>query len=194
VNAVTIVLLAFLLLIILLLLINCSFTIRSKNFDGALQFRIGIFKLDFDQKERKKKKIKKKKGEDQPEVKEEPERDLQSFLSLLAKFDELLKKYGEWISKHLHVEIFTLNVRVGSGDAALTAISYGVLSAVLYPLIALIKSHFKIEKESIAIDADFASNKLDYFFETRFSLKVYEMIAIIMVIIIQNQKIKQHTA
>lgn len=186
-NAVTVVLLLVLLLILLFLFTKVSMDIHSENFESAFQLRFGLFKINTNKKKTK---------EEKPEhmSKEVTNEDTEKFIDTLKKYNRLIKEKGRFLFKHVSIDELDLDIRVGSSDAALTALVYGAISAVFYPLLALLKSYCTIRKESINFQADFSSNKLNYASNIRISLKVYEMIAIILVIILWNQKVKKQTA
>lgn len=186
-NAVTIVLLLLLLLLLIFLFTRISVSFHSKNFDSAFQLRFGFIKINTNRKKVKKEEPEKTEHEVSYE-------DTKKFLSTLSEYDKLIKKFGKYVLKHVRVDELTLDIRIGSSDAALTAIVYGMFAAIFYPFLALVKSFCKIDRESVELHADFSAQKITYLADIQLSLKVYEMIAIILVIIVQNQKMKKRTA
>ncbi len=84
--------------------------------------------------------------------------DLYSFLCALGRG---LRAVAEGLQKHLKIRVRKLNVRVGSSDAAATAMRYGEINALLSALFAFLEQNcrFVTRKKSICITPDFESNK-----------------------------------
>ena len=59
------------------------------------------------------------------------------------------------ILRHIIVPKFNLKIFVGGGDAALTAIEYGAVCAVVYPILGLAESQLKFKKQNVDISCDY---------------------------------------
>ena len=69
---------------------------------------------------------------------------------LFNRFKKLLKK--------IRFRKFSLNVLVGSEDAAKTAILYGELCSLIYPLVTLLSVCLDFKSENISVNSDFLNS------------------------------------
>lgn len=85
-----------------------------------------------------------------------------TLLSKLNLVKEILSVFVKSFSKHLHVKVARLHVKVGSPDAAQTAILYGAISGVVACIVELIDSHTRLKplaSNSICVDPDFTAEE-----------------------------------
>jgi len=75
---------------------------------------------------------------------------------LLDILQLLFKKFMRLLS-HIIVKNFNLKIRVGSDDAAVTALEYGAVCAVVYPTLGLAESLLKFKKQKTDISCDYNS-------------------------------------
>lgn len=87
-----------------------------------------------------------------------------SLLDNLALIKEILSVFLKRFSKHLHVKVAKMHIKVGSPDAAQTAILYGAISGAVAGVIELIDSYTNLDKlkeRSIIVEPDFLSEKCE---------------------------------
>lgn len=118
---------------------------------------------------KKKKKEKKKKG-------------LAEIMELVLVGLDALKGLFRSFGKHFEIEAVRMKINVGSGDAAQTAILYGIIvqfAAYLCHGLAAI-TNFKCKKpEEIQVNADFLSDKLTMDLHFIFRLRVWHLFAMV---------------
>lgn len=71
-----------------------------------------------------------------------------------------------------------LKIVVTGSDPATTAITYGAVSAVVYPAIGLINGIIQVDKQKVDITADYNSNTPQVEFESKIKLPVYKAISV----------------
>lgn len=166
----------FLVLIGVLLLILFLPVHLSVTFNGNLKVRTGILFINYTlyprppiSEEKKKKKQFKKERKQAKEKKQ------------LSQAEEMLKQDGVWavieyyvqmgkllksaairLIRTITVDKLNLNIIVASDDAAQTAIDYGKICAVIYPVQALIESTMRVRRRSINISTDFLRNSGEF--------------------------------
>ena len=74
--------------------------------------------------------------------------------SVLLKVPQLLR--------HTHIKNFNLNVSVAGTDAADTAIKYGKVCSIVYPLSTLLSKCVNFKPESISVYSDFNGSDTNY--------------------------------
>ena len=90
-----------------------------------------------------------------------------------------LKQKTEFLIKHIKVERFDLNVTVASGDAATTAIEYGAVCAVAYPIAAFVLNYNKSLKENININCDYNNQNPQIEFCVVASLRLIHLLVLL---------------
>lgn len=131
----------------------------------------------------KKKKPKKKKKTEQPQKpepkKEEKPKDnflkelgLSGIVNLFTKITELAAGVLKDFFAHIIIKSFALSIKVGGKDAADTAINFGRVCSVVYPLTSAVISSMKYTHYGVDILPDFtegAETKAEFFaiFKTR---------------------------
>ena len=137
------------------------------------RLRIGFVKIILYPPVPKKKKPKKKKKTEQPQKpapkKEEKPND--NFLKELG-LSELAAGVLKDFFAHIIIKSFALSIKVGGKDAADTAINYGKVCSVVYPLTSAVISSMKYTHYGVDILPDFtegAETKIEFFaiFKTR---------------------------
>ena len=93
-----------------------------------------------------------------------------------------------WLAKRFKLKIFNFDLTIATDDAANTAIQYGEVCSVLYPLFSIIQSTFNVKSKSININADF--NKTKWEFKTHFLVKASLLFWIIALIGVFAQYLK----
>lgn len=92
---------------------------------------------------------------------------------------ELIKRLF-WFLKRIKFKIFILDLTVATDDACDTAVEYGKICSLLYPVLSVIRENTNTKMKRININADF--NKTSYDFMTEISASVKPVFAIIALI------------
>lgn len=80
---------------------------------------------------------------------------LRSFLDTIGQFwDEFIGQISKFKEK-FRIDKLNLELVIGGGDAAETAITYGQACAVVFPVISLLERIIKIKKKKILVNANF---------------------------------------
>ena len=147
------------------------------------------------QKKAEKKKVKaeakkKKKAERKAETKEQkkarrnqPKRSISDWINIAVG---VLAVFFEKFTRHFHIKVARLKVKVATGDAASTAIMYGVtIQSVAYviELLQRITNVDGLEKADISVEPDYLSEKTSLDLCFVFSLRVWHLFDILFGII-----------
>ena len=119
-------------------------------------------KKKFNQRKHEKKKKKKESAKssvlkERDEIKSKP-----TLLENISTITEIVRTFFKHFSKHLHVKLTKIHIKVATPDAAETAILYGAVSGAVACLVELIDSITnlgRIKQSSIAVEPDFLSEK-----------------------------------
>ena len=129
--------------------------------------------------EKKKKKAEKKAAIARGEAKKEKKTpaDILDIITLAAG---LVKQVVGKFFGHLRIKLTRIKIKVGTGDAATTAIAYGVISQavnVFFPLLEGVKTLSLPNKtEDIDIKADFTSDESEIDLKISFVLRVWHLL------------------
>lgn len=83
------------------------------------------------------------------------EEGVRAVIEYYLQIGRLLKSAAERLMRAITVDRLYLDILVASGDAAQTAIDYGKVCAVVYPVQALIESKMRVRRRAINISTDF---------------------------------------
>lgn len=128
-----------------------------------LKFKLYPSKKEkFNQRKHEKKKKKKESAKssvlkERDEIKSKP-----TLLENISTITEIVRTFFKHFSKHLHVKLTKIHIKVATPDAAETAILYGAVSGAVACLVELIDSITnlgRIKQSSIAVEPDFLSEK-----------------------------------
>lgn len=133
---------------------------------------------------------KKKKEERKAETKEQkrarknhPKRSISDWINIGVG---VLAVFFEKFTRHFHIKVARLKVNVATGDAASTAIMYGVVVqsvAYVIELLQRITNVDGLEKADISVNADYLSEKTSLDLCFVFSLRVWHLFDILFGII-----------
>lgn len=98
----------------------------------------------------------------------------------------------KYILKKLTVKCFKLDIRISSDDAAQTALLYGGVCSVVYPVVAFLDTFMTFKKNDINLVCDYKKEKseLYFFFEAKIK-SVYLLIAGFKIIPIIKKILKE---
>lgn len=140
--------------VIVIILIICilSMPLRAELSFRGKEFLVRIFLFGIPVM------ILKPKGEKRKTEKKSPEKEAESFrkktMSLrerIARFTDVCKTTVRLLHRYATVEKINLKINVGTGDAAITAISTGALWAAVYSLLGIVGSIVYIKKHEVEI-------------------------------------------
>ena len=104
-----------------------------------------------------------------------------SFVAQIRYYASLIKYLYPRFLRHFRMDITRLHVRVGTGDAASTAILTGVASQALAFLLEFLSLHTNVHpthRADIAVTPDFLSERSTADCKIVFSLRVYAIIGL----------------
>lgn len=175
------ILLGIVLLFAIILAIPVKVCVRYKN-SFFCRLHIGFVRIILYPPQPKKKKAKKKKTEQQqkpaPKKEEKKENDflkelgLSGVVNLFTKLVELASGVLKDLFVHIIIKSFALSIKVAGNDAADTAVKYGKVCSVVYPLTSALIRSMKYSDYGVDILPDFtegAESKVEFFaiFKTR---------------------------
>ena len=135
------------------------------------------------QKKAEKKKAKelekqeKKKARESGEIKKE-KKSPGEILDIISLVANILKQVIGKFFGHLRIKIARIRLKIATGDAATTAITYGAVTQainVLFPIIDNIKTVKTPVNKDIDVSADFCSDETEIDIELSFSLRVWHL-------------------
>ncbi len=85
------------------------------------------------------------------------EKDTLSLTEKLKNFKKSYSKITALLKKYTKIEIIRLDVVVGTGDAATTAISAGSLWATIYALVGIIGKIIFIDEHKVTVNPDYVN-------------------------------------
>lgn len=80
--------------------------------------------------------------------------------TLLQLVSRLLSRIGRLFS-HCTLDRFCFSAEIGEGDPAKTAVTYGALCTVVYPVVGVINGTLPIQKQEVSLNACYDEEKLD---------------------------------
>ncbi len=176
-----------LLLIALILLLPITAQIKFNNdFFFKVKFLgITVYKLKEKQEKPKPEKSEKQKNEQKPEEKEQG-----IFAKLKAKhgFKGAIKEVFDFVSKvitqikpqllKIKFRKFKLDLIIVGEDAAMTAIEYGAVCGIVYPVLSFIDQNLNIKLKQINVEAGFKYS--ESVFSTSFDVKANALLLLII--------------
>lgn len=109
--------------------------------------------------------------------------DILKTLDKISKVLSITKDAMKKLVKNISVKIFRFNLKIGSQNAADTAIRYGQASAFLYPLLEIIKEVFNPQNFVVNVVPDFLNEKIEVNFECEFRGNIFDIISVLMFVI-----------
>ena len=165
-----------------LLFVNVSLIVEQKE-KTALILKILFFKINLlekrskklkksmskkeaqkikDKLEKEKKKKKKKEKREKEESGEEEKKTPSDILFIIQTVADILKSVISGLSKYLRIKLAKIYVKVGTPDAATTAIAYGAITQginVIMPLLEQTRNFSQSKNCKFNVEADFTSEE-----------------------------------
>ena len=158
-------------IIAFLLLVLIVPVFLTASFDGGLLIKVRVMFIPFTlyprppkpEKKLIKKSEKKAKKEEKKEISRSEEllreEGITAVLSYYKEMARLLGTAAKRLLRTITVDRLRLNIVVASDDASQTAVHYGRVCAVIYPIQALMESAIRIRRRNITIKPDFMQEK-----------------------------------
>lgn len=80
------------------------------------------------------------------------------MMTVISNLGSVLGKYGGKLFKSIVFDLIELNISVGSGDSAATAVKYGRTCQKVFPVMGFICSNNLVRKYDINVEPDFLAN------------------------------------
>ena len=112
----------------------------------------------------------------------------------IKTISSILSVLFKTFTKHLHVKLAKIHIKIATPDAAQTAILYGAASASLAYVVELLDSYTKlhtIKERSIYIEPDFLSEKSEIKINISLSLSVFGALVTIINTVIKYYTLKE---
>ena len=125
------------------------------------------------------KKAKKEKKKSEPKKDKQPKRSILDWLNIATS---VLKVLFSKFFKHLRIKVAKLRINVATGDAASTAILYGVVIQSVAYIIEILNSATNLKglkNADIAVNPDYLSESTSVEMKFVFSLRVWHLFSII---------------
>lgn len=162
-----------LLLIALILLLPITAQIK---FDNDFFFKIKFLGITVYKPKEKKKKSKKEKGEQKPKEKEQgifsklkAKHGFKGAIKELVGFASLVINQTKPQLLKIKIRKFKLDLIIVGEDAAMTAIEYGAVCGIVYPVLSYIDQNLNIKLKQINVEAGFKHS--ESVFTTSFDVK-----------------------
>ena len=107
---------------------------------------------------------------------------------------DVVKLFFKKFAKHLHVKLAKIYIRVATGDAAQTAILYGVISQALSYLIEALDTVTNLDglkKAYINVEPDYLSDKFDAKINITLSVRVFGLLDVGINSLVRFLKLRQ---
>ena len=195
-------------LIIVGVLLLCLTAILFLPTDAVIKFKDELFfKINFSGirvwRLEKDKEVPSEPQKNEPKLKEKPQKEN----ALLGYFKKLKAKHGfsgavklllgfahdllphiKGLLKHIKIKRVVLDITVAEGDAAKTAIEYGSICAVAYPLLAAFEAVADIRYKSINISSDFEKQTSEFAFECTARTRIFFLLIMLVKIYSEYKK------
>ena len=183
---------------ILFLPVDAVFRFKEEIFFKVKFSGITVFKL-------KPKDEEKEKTEEKPETDAKPQPKKEN--TAISFFKKLKEKYGfsgavkqifgfvrdlfphiKSLLKHIKIKRVGLDIIIAEGDAAKTAIEYGSVCAVVYPVLAAAESIANIEYKAINIRSDFEGSESEFSFKATVRTRIFFLLIALIKIYSEYKK------
>lgn len=179
----------FLLVLLLLIFLMLPLKVYIEYADGKLVFKIKIAGITLKKKGKRKQEQAPKKETPQ-EKKKAFDKDTLSLHNKASQISELCKTTCRLGRKYIKNEKLSVNISMGTGDAATTAVGIGALWAVVYGLIAIISKIVIIDNHKVDITPDYSEASFKANAECILSSRIVYIIIIAITILIKLKPLK----
>lgn len=205
IDIIAFIIIGILLVIILSLFIPLNLYVKiDEKINYIFEFKFLFFKFTFDSKQTDKaqgspktkkdgiglRAVKKLFGIDSFETKTKkgkPKSVSENINQIINTLKSYLSSIG-WLLRKIKIKKLSLKSVSASSDAAVTAMQYGTMCALLYPFFAFLKSSTFIDENAVSINVacDFEKQQSQFEFESEISLKIIFALRAVVDIIRKN--------
>ena len=173
-------------LLILILILFLSVRLELSYKEG--KFRLDVFVCNIRAYSLKKKE--KSVPESNEEKTAEFEKKTKKLSSKLKHFRDICSFAVKLLKKYVSITSLKMKVKIGTGDAAVTAISVGALWATIYSALGIVGQIMYIDKHNVEITPDYANTLFEYDGECIIKSRVVYIIIIAMLILFKIKTLK----
>ncbi len=141
---------------------------------------VGPFKTELFKKRDKGPKAAKVKKEKKPR----PKPSFDEVIELLKTLLKALKSALRRLKRSVHIDPLTVSLRIADKDPAKTAQLYGYANAAMWTLMPLAEDAFDIPHPAIHLEMDFERERFAWEGELGVSLRVFDILAIVLVLLV----------
>ncbi len=178
--------LLFLILLILFLPLNVFVSFKDEFYVKVKFVGIKLYETNEKKNQKDKKKTEGVSSEKEENMALGESKELFSFLKkkygfiggvkkLLVLFREMLAHIKPYL-RHIKFKNIIVSITVSSDDAAATAIEYGKVCGLAYPVLSYLDSYSTVNFKKIDIKSDFDSNKKEFEFSLKIKLQIIYML------------------
>lgn len=187
-------------LVLCLLLLFSSVSLKAlytTDFLAEVKFWFVKFKFPKDKSNKKPKTQQKEKQSEKKQNYISKLIEEKGILSAVNEIADIVKsicsEFGKLL-KHIRVNKFSLAINVASDDPAVTAVEYGSICAVVYPMVRLIEANTKFNHKSTKVDvnSDFVSTSPSLDFDVEIKIRLVFILAAALKIFIKLVKNKMN--
>ena len=164
----------------LLLSAKVGVNLKWENGTALLKVRVGFLRFSLSTNKRTKRSRNKKNGDNQTikkEAKEKKPAMKKWARAFLLRWRDVLLLLGK-ILRSPQLELLRLRITVGNKDPEKCAMQYGKLCAGLSAGLPFVEQQFSIRKKDIDVNCNFALLKNEIYAETEATVRIYEVLAI----------------
>lgn len=110
-------------------------------------------------------------------------RDICDFFGLLGTIIKTTKKIVILAIKKLTIEDLTLKITVSSENSAETAINYGRVSSIVYPIATLLFNLNRPKNYNIVVSPDFLSTKMNFYLKLCAKMRIWNLLVLVIEIL-----------
>lgn len=176
----------------LLLSLKAGVWLRWESGTALLKIRIGWLRFTLSAKKKGKADKNPASVQKSTAEKKTEKTTLKKWISaLISHWREVLQLLGK-ILKAPELQLLCLRVVVGGRDPEACALNYGRICAAVSAVLPALQSVFRINQQDIDVSVDFERNKTDLLCEAELTLRIYEILAIVVSGMLLLIKIYRH--
>ncbi len=171
----------FLIFAIAFLIGSIPLKLKISASESGVNVRLGILFLSFAIGKKRKEKSPKKKQESCEPVPEEAhpkkeKKEKKMTLPMIMAMLKPAKKVARYLIKGVCIKNLSLSLYIATDDAAKTAILYGRVCSVAYPVLAFCKANLRLKVKRFYIAPDFYHERVTYQAKGMVSIRVYRIL------------------
>lgn len=181
-----------LLLVLVLLLPVTAYVSFDKKFNLKIKLAgVIVFALKPKEKIKKPAAISDKKAEKETKTVFEKIKDKNGFFGAIKEIFAFLSDcigHLQWLFKFVRFRKICFNLTVASKNAAQTALEYGALCSVVYPVLSFFDSIANVKYKQINVESDFDNNQSNFDFSLIIKLQIIFLLVAVLKIFKEYKK------